>query len=101
VPRSTQGLLFQLNNSSVYERGAFLKHVFSAFPLIRRRCYSPAYLHALMASEEWEAGEEKRDRVSGLVFVSLTAGKKQHGERKDEGEREREATNTIFNYNQI
>lgn len=54
-----------------------------------------------MASEEWEAGEEKRDRVSGLVFVSLTAGKKQHGERKDEGEREREATNTIFNYNQI
>lgn len=38
-------------------------HVFFAVSLIRKRCYSPAYLHALMAAEEWEAGE-KSERES-------------------------------------
>ncbi len=38
----------------------------------------------------WGVGgwREKWDRVSGLVIVSFTPGKKQHGERKDEKERE-------------
>lgn len=30
------------------------------------------YLHALTAAEEWQAAEEKRDRVGGLVIVLFT-----------------------------
>lgn len=34
-----------------------------------------------MAAEEWEAGE-KSETVSGLIIVSFTQRKKQHGEKK-------------------
>lgn len=49
------------------------------------------YLHALMAAEEWEAGE-KSERQSQWVSHCFfhTEGKKQHGEQKDERARERE-----------
>lgn len=46
----------------------------------RRRSDLPVYLHALTAAEEWQAAEEKRDRVGGLVIVLFTPRKTQHGE---------------------
>lgn len=49
--------------------------------LTQKKCYLPVYLHALMAAEEWEAGE-KSETVSGLIIVSFTQRKKQHGEKK-------------------
>lgn len=42
-----------------------LKHVYSALTLIKKRCYSPVYLHALMAAEEWEAGEKSETQSVG------------------------------------
>lgn len=68
------------NNSSFYEWTSF-KACLLGITLTQKKCYLPVYLHALMAAEEWEAGE-KSETVSGLIIVSFTQRKKQHGEKK-------------------
>lgn len=56
-----------------------LKHLSVALVLVKM-CYLPGYLHALMAAEEWEAGERSESQwVSHCFFHAEEATRLTNG----------------------
>lgn len=77
-PTSNHGdvnaFLLQMHTKSIWHtfctlwnNTVWMNELFKAclFGIIQKRCYLPVYLHALMAAEEWEAGERSEKESVG------------------------------------